>query len=339
MKPQLICLISALALSIPTAYAEQPHAGSFWERKAEGWFFYAEPEPKPDPEVKPEPIVPPPTTQTVTKTPPPQSDQPASGISAPSPMSAAWFRENLPRYRDAAWDNPTKENVQTYMYLQRIAMDRSQTFADVSQEAVMGNPFLDETVRRPSATYAAQDLDKLAGAERQRQLALLSDKAGLFYFFASDCDICATQVQVMKAMENTFDVVPVSLDGQDLPGNPYPNFRQDSGHAQRLGITHLPATFLVSADGRFAPIGQGALGIDDMEKRLLIAGKNLGLVTEEDYHRTRPVRNVSDDLSTIVDIPERASSTSASSDDDSTGFIPPSDLLRNIEDSIKGARP
>jgi conjugal transfer pilus assembly protein TraF len=301
---------------------------SFWERKSEGWFFYAEPD-EPE-EIKPVEAPPPKQRQTVTKATPPPKAAPAPAGEPPQAFSAAWFRENLPKYRDAAWDNPTVENVQAFMYLQRFAMDRSQQFAEASEVAVMGNPFLDETVRRPAATYAAQALDKQAGQAKQELLNQLSTSAGLFYFYASDCQMCATQVQVMRVMENRFVVTPISVDGKHMPGTPYPNMKKDAGHAAKLGVTHLPAIYLVSADGQFVPIGQGALGIGELEDRILLAAKGMGWVSEDEHDLTRPVRNTNDDLSTMVSLP------TTPSDGYEDGFIPPEELLRHIERSISG---
>ncbi len=50
--------------------------------------------------------------------------------------------ENLPKYKDLAWNNPTVENVRTFLYLQRFAIDRSEQFSDATELAVVGDPFL-----------------------------------------------------------------------------------------------------------------------------------------------------------------------------------------------------
>lgn len=78
-------------------------------------------------------------------------------------FSAEWFRENLPKYKDLAWNNPTVENVRTFLYLQRFAIDRSEQFSDATELAVVGDPFLDEITRRPAATFASQQVDRDAG--------------------------------------------------------------------------------------------------------------------------------------------------------------------------------
>ena len=66
-----------------------------------------------------------------------------------------WIREHIGRYRDAAIDDPTPQNVALYLYLQRVALDKSSRFAAATQRAVQLDPFLDEITRRPTATFAA----------------------------------------------------------------------------------------------------------------------------------------------------------------------------------------
>lgn len=72
----------------------------------------------------------------------PTQPKPAAPLpSGPEMFSAEWFRENLPKYKDLAWNNPTVENVRTFLYLQRFAIDRSEQFSDATELAVVGDPF------------------------------------------------------------------------------------------------------------------------------------------------------------------------------------------------------
>jgi conjugal transfer pilus assembly protein TraF len=91
-------------------------------------------------------------------------------------------RENLPKYKDAAWDNPTVENVRAFMYLQRFAIDRSEQFSNATEMAVLGDPYLDEISRRPAATFASQKLDVEAGKEKSASSTLLLNVLASFSF-------------------------------------------------------------------------------------------------------------------------------------------------------------
>ena len=90
----------------------------------------------------------------------------------------------MEKYRDKAIDDPTSENVSTYMYLQRVMLDKAEKFADASQKLVMRDAVLDENARRPIATFGAFAKDdmsnrgiqkaakKLAAQEEARATAL-----------------------------------------------------------------------------------------------------------------------------------------------------------------------
>lgn len=113
MKLVLAILLGATTLGNVSVHASDEPT-RFIERKSEGWFFYKDPKELPPP---PSPIlVPPKPADTANKA--PDKDQ-------QEPFSVSWLRENMPKLLDAAIDNPSKENVEAYMYAQRVAMDKS----------------------------------------------------------------------------------------------------------------------------------------------------------------------------------------------------------------------
>jgi len=59
---------------------------------------------------------------------PPQS-APGLPQSEPEPLSVLWLQQKLEETRIAAIDNPTQENVEYYVYLQKMAMNRAEKFA------------------------------------------------------------------------------------------------------------------------------------------------------------------------------------------------------------------
>lgn len=328
LRPLVAAFLAAsMALSAPGLVAQE----RFVDRKAEGWFFYNEQwheEPEEE-ELAPEP--PPTPTTTTTTTPPPQPQAPPAAT-PPAPLSAAWLRENIPKYLDAAFDDPTVENVQTFLYLQRLAMDRSSEFAEVAQLARLGNPWLDETARRPIAPYAAQDLDRHAGEARRELLAELSERVGVFFFYSSDCQLCRTMSPILNMLESQFVTTPISLDGKDLPGNPFPNMRPDNGHAEVLGVEMLPAIYLASPDGQFVPIAQGAISLQDAQERVILGALQEGWITPQQYQRTRAVNNTDMNLARVV-TPSQIDPTLMIDED---GFIPPELLYQHLNRANRG---
>ena len=124
------------------------HDSTFYGDKERGWFWYEEPisDDEPVEDVAPPPEPPPPKEI--------KAEQPPAKPAEAKPLSAEWFRKNMEKYRDKAIDEPTPENVSAYMYLQRVVLDKSEKFAQVTQQVVMSDPVLDETqgaLPQPSA--------------------------------------------------------------------------------------------------------------------------------------------------------------------------------------------
>lgn len=313
----------------------QRDAGFYGERQ-KGWFFYNEPDETPAEELEePEPEEKPTTEMTVTPPPevPESPKEKNEGPPPPEALSAKWFRENIDKYRDAAWDDPTVENVQTFMYLQRYMMDRSEQFADAAQLAVMGHPVLDEENRRPTAAYASDQIDKSANRKRITVLDDLSERVGIFYFYDSTCEACAKMTSVIKNLGQTFAIIPISLDGKDLPGNPFPNFRPDDGHAEQIGVEKAPALFLAKPDtDEFVPFAQAPLALNAARQRILLSAKRIGWISDEEFNSTRPVRGLDQDVSDMM-APE-----DFTPDADEDNFIPQKELLERFNNAMGGPK-
>ncbi len=250
--------------------------GQFYQRGQEGWFWY---QVIPEPAEDEEPIK-------------PESGAAESSQSGLKPFSAAWFREHMQSFMDKAIDEPTTENVRAYLYLQRVMMDKGSLFADVSQQVVMGDPVLDEISRRPLATYAANRMDREAGAQRDIALGEVAKRAGLFFFYRSDCPYCHAQAPIIESMALNygFEVFAIAVDGLPLPGGEFPNYKVDSGQAQSLSVTTVPAVFLVDPPNVITPIGQGAMSLDELNNRIILAAHQAGWIDDQTYYATRPVQ-------------------------------------------------
>ncbi|MFC6674026.1 conjugal transfer protein TraF [Marinobacterium aestuariivivens] len=335
---QVILIALGASLLTPVAVAQEiDQPSGFYERKSEGWFWYNEeiPEDIPEPEEPEPPVAAAPKQESQSVEPAPSSSE------GPPVFSAAWFRENLPRYRDAAWDNPTIENVRTYMYLQRYAMDRSEQFADTAEIAVVGDPFLDEETRRPSATFASQKLDRWAGQQKDEIARKIAQKAGIFFFFRSDSDTSRVQAPILKMLEmrDGFTILPISVDGKPLPDGIYPNFRADKGQAERLGAEVFPALYLVSAEREVEPIAQGVLSLADLKHRIILVAKRRGWISDEEFNKTKPIMNLDNNIAAILDahsyeISDMAKAVSGSG----SNFIPPDQLSEFIRHRLRQER-
>jgi len=282
----LVC--SLLALTVSAAKSAPDDAARFYERSAEGWFWYAEEPPEPElPEQEPEP------PQQPTPSPPPPLAQPMPRTqpspSGPAPLSAAWLREHLEHYRDQAIDDPSPSNVALYLYLQRLVLDKAERFAEATQRAVWADPLLDETTRRPLATFAANLANREAGAAREAALSLIAEQAGLWFFYRSDCPYCEAQAPLLELLTSRYGLAvrAVSLDGRPLPGGFFPDFATDAGQAKALGVISTPALFLVRPPDGVVPIAQGVLSLAELQARLVQAATEAGWIPEHWRERTR----------------------------------------------------
>ena len=208
----LLSTLVCLSLLLPL----QLDAAGFYFREQEGWFWYER-----EPELPPAPEAPPPTEPAA----PPQPPLAETAPEGPRTLSAEWLREHIGEYRDLAIDDPTPENVALYLYLQRVALDKSSRFAAATQRAVQLDPFLDEITQRPTATFAANLTNRQAGDQRDAALARIAERAGVLFFFRSDCPYCEAQAPLLKLLENRFgfSMLAVSLDGAPLPGGEFPS--------------------------------------------------------------------------------------------------------------------
>lgn len=329
-----VIFIAVLTVLGSHLFAESAHGidtSRFFDRKEEGWFWYNEPEPEVETEIPEEPPAPSPPKPAPVYEPAPLPE------TGPRALSAEWLRENLPRYLDAALDDPTVENVRAYMYLQRLTVDRAEQFADAAELAVMGDPFLDEEARTPTATYGVNQVKGWARQASDEIVSRLSQDIGLFFFYRSDDERSIAQAPIVKRLEERdgFTVLPVSLDGRPLPGGEFPEFRIDEGQAFQLGVSTTPALVMVSSDGHFEPLSQGVMARSSIKNRFIMGAYRAGWISEDEYNRTRPVMNPENNLAAMLElVPMDLGEGDEPGLPESSNFIPPEKLTSAIRDSL-----
>ena len=82
----------------------------------------------------------------------------------------------------------------------------------------------------------------------------------------------------------------IAVDGLPLPSGEFPNYKVDSGQAQSLSVTTVPAVFLVDPPNVITPIGQGAMSLDELNNRIILAAHQAGWIDDQTYYATRPVQ-------------------------------------------------
>ena len=167
---------------------------------------------------------------------------------------------------------PSPVNVTAYVRFQREQLDRSSMFADVWQRALWQDPGLDYTLQRPVSTLGKRAWIDQRKTDRDLALAKLSERYGVFYFYASSCGACDIFAPILKAVSDRFGlaVLAVSMDGG--PTATFPNYVVDAGQYERLGLgtdRQVPALVLFdSVTKQPMPIGYGILSQDEIMDRV-----------------------------------------------------------------------
>ena len=166
---------------------------------------------------------------------------------------------------------PSEANVAAYIRFQREQLDRASGFADMWRRAVWQDPALDYTLKRPVNTLAKRAwLDQRRG-DRERVLARISQRYGVFYFYASSCAACQVFSPIMRGVADRFglNVLAVSMDGGGSPS--FPDFKIDTGQYERMGLAggQVPALVLYDTQTkRPIPIGYGVMAADEVMERI-----------------------------------------------------------------------
>jgi conjugal transfer pilus assembly protein TraF len=253
-------------------------------RGQEGWFFYKDP-----------PAVEKP------KAPKPKAAQPKNSTSQPKVLSAEWLRENLPKYRNIAIDNPTKDNVELYLLMQKLAMDKAEQFALASRHYAQQNPALDETVQNPTSTLSRRAMVDEQEARMDSVIRQLSKRVGIYYFFRSDCTYCHKQNPMLEIMTRVtgMSVLPISLDGLPSQDGLLPNWRPDQGQGAYLGVEKTPTMYLVEPGGKVLLLSVGVRAMPDLKERIVQLAADNQWISKEQYDlamRGMPRKFITDGL-------------------------------------------
>ena len=237
----------------------------WFDRHSEGWFWYEHLDlPEPAQEAKSQPI-----------------SQPKK------PLSTVWIRENIGHYLDRAIDEPTKENVSAYLYLDRLVKEKSERFARVGKQVIESDPMLDENVRRPISPAAAKIRDNMAHQAKEAVLRKIATKAGLVFYYQGSCKLCLLQAQTVQLFREQYDfkLIPISTDGLVIPN--LPNSRIETTPHPKLNIQTYPALFLMQPPDNIVLLRQGSSSFTALTERIVEVAFEQGWINQHEYQKTR----------------------------------------------------
>ncbi|MET4131961.1 conjugal transfer pilus assembly protein TraF [Porphyrobacter sp. MBR-155] len=263
-RPLAVCLGALACLGVQTAPAqaqEQPAPknveaqDSFYceERKLGYWFYCTRPKPA-------------------------EQTTPTAAPSASTQLDA--ITSTLRELKAKAILEPTPANVTAYIRFQREQLDRASLFSDVWQRAIWQDPELDYTLQRPVSTLGKRQWQDSRSAERDATMAQLSERYGLFYFFAQSCAACEVMSPIVQGVASRWKITVRAISTDGGPSRHFPGYTVETNQRTRMGLEPriTPAVVLWDAlKNQPIPIGYGVMSADELQDRIfLLTSKEAG---------------------------------------------------------------
>lgn len=285
------CCAMSLCATHAVAQDGPRQKSSFFDRRSEGWFWYQDP---PVEEDKEEVAPPPPPPVEMVQQPEEQPEQvpaPVEATPAPLPGSVAFLRAALPVALDVATDDPSPQNVERYLLLQKQAMDKAEMFSEMTKMVSTGHPDLDEGRRRPRQDTFAKQLEEQAEQRKREVLADFFKTNALVMFVDKTCSACTLMGENFYRMQQTHGLVwqVISLDGTLLPEEMAAQQSFDAGIAGKLGVNQGGAVFIASPPNSFIPVTWNPTGGSEIADRILLVAARGGLIPDSEFRTTQPV--------------------------------------------------
>lgn len=300
------------------AVQNQPNtqtSANFYDRRSEGWYWYEDPEIKRKEALEKqrklleqqrkaeEAKIKPPVEPKMVDLYDPETKQYNQPIvvqaSEPQPkaLSAEWLKKVMPETLMRAIDRPFESDgspsaeTKAYMYMQRLALDKSQNFSKAATTLTQTDPFLDETARVPVDTATNKVFSIALDEDKKKITNHLSKFTGLWFFYDSTCSFCVSQYQYLKdfRIENNFKIMMISMDGKRLPNMDNNEIiLPDRGQAKKLRLRITPSIVLVAPPNNFYVLSQGLMTQDSLLTKILLVADQTNLLTKEQKERLDP---------------------------------------------------
>lgn len=171
---------------------------------------------------------------------------------------------------DTAILYPSADNFRHFMTLQNFWTDRATDFAQTAKLARLKYPELDYNVKRShyNGTVEARLVE-----EKRVQSAVIGQVAqryGLFFFYRGNNAVDNLMAGVIRTFceDRGISLMAVSVDGK--LSEQLPQSHPDSGQAEKMRVTHFPATFLVDPNmHQWQPLAWGFMSHDDLDRQMV----------------------------------------------------------------------
>lgn len=253
--------LAIVLVSTGFAHSETMSAYGFCSRdEASGWYFYCDPPKEPDPE---------PEQERVEEAIPP-SEPPAPKTATEEIMD---FRKMADELKHRAVLNPTSENVQAYMEVNKKMAEMAAAFTDQWQRVLFSTPHLDANVTYPlTAKGVTIYQDQMAAAQKTALLKAASTQGLLFVFESAEtCGVCEAQAEILAAMREVFSVQILAVSADGSTSKFFPEAVTDQGQLKQLGLDELPRPLIALVEPKESTVqlvGAGLLTEDQILERI-----------------------------------------------------------------------
>lgn len=265
-----IILYALFAIASPQANADGAFKLPLCEDdRARGWAFYCtppEPEPKRDETVPAESAAPPEEAA---------SPEPADPKAGPATQAMMEFRAMVDEVKYRAVLDPTPENVQAYMELNKQIADQAGRFTDQWQRVLFETPHLNANVDYPLASAGIGVYQDQLKAAREASLRRVAASQGIMFIFdgSARCGICRVQGEVLAAMQEIYGISVLAVSRDGAQNESFPNAVTDDGRLTEMGLSDYPAPTIAlvnPSSKEVQVIGSGLLTADQILERIYV---------------------------------------------------------------------
>ena len=184
------------------------------------------------------------------------------------------FQKSFDEVKAKAVLEPTEANVRDYILMQKAMSQNAEEFTNTWKQTLLDYPELDYTLSHPTQSTANQLSKKQESDLQEKNLIDIAKTDGLIFFFegSNSIDIAFSKVIVDMAKNYNFNLIPVSMDGNQGPFGAMA--RKDTGQAAQLNIKNFPAVVLVNTKTNdHERVAFGFTSESDLKKRIISAYK------------------------------------------------------------------
>jgi len=129
-------------------------------------------------------------------------------------LSSKDIKQLMPKALEMATDDPSIENLYKYFLLQKMAMEKSTTFATNSQYLKFMYPELSEQKLQFGYSKAKRIKYDLQREHENKIINSLAKDSMLVFYYKGSCKYCSLALSLLKPYINQgFKVIAISMDG------------------------------------------------------------------------------------------------------------------------------